>query len=234
MLGLLLRCLLYKGPRIHLTPEECQSYDRLLESLAADTTAPATITYQLPYPKSRFLYHASQSDKYIFHGSNRLDINVFEPRQQTLYNGQVVQAIFATIDPIWPVFYATLNRSKLKGNMRNACLEHKGDRYHFYSLTRATMNEQDIWTDGMIYFLPRDRFKKSGHGKVIFDEWICEHPVAPLAKLPVTAEDFIFQHKVGVHADDEALLLTYLKYKWRTRNGKIAHLSIEQDWSVAK
>jgi len=221
MIGLLLNALMHQAPHMQITPEERELYDRLLKDIHSTPSATVTIHYELPYPKSRFLYYASQSDQYIFHGSNHQAISTFEPKQQTLYNGQMVQAVFATIDPIWPVFYATLDRSKAKGSIRNACLEHKGNRYHFYSVSQTMNHGQDIWTDGMIYFLPRDRFRRAGQGAVRFDEWICEQPVTPLAKLPVSADDFFYRHKVSTHREQESLVKTYLLYKWRTRNGKI-------------
>lgn len=215
MLGLLIRCLLVKEPRIHITDEEREAYDRLLASIT--TNSSGTIHYQLRYPKSRFLTYLSQSDEYIFHGSNQLEISTFEPRKQTLYNGQLTESVFATTNPNWSVFYATFDRSKLNGSMRNACLEYQGNRFHFYSLNQSTMEQEDIWRNGMVYILPRHMFRRSGQGKIQFDEWICEQPVSPLTKIQVSPEDFIYRHQVSTHKDGESLLATYLKYKWRTR-----------------
>lgn len=236
MLGWLLGSLLYQEPRMVFSPEEQDAYDRLLNRISTASAVPTTITYQLPYPKYRFLSYASLSDRYIYHGSNLKDIELFEPRPQTLYSGRMVQAVFATADPIWPVFYAILDRNKARGSIRNACLEHQGKRYHFYSLSQSMLTGLDVWTDGMIYFLPRDRFRRVGHGAVMFDEWICEQPVVPLAKLPVTAEDFLYRHKVSTHREQESLIATYLKYKWRTRKGRLDGLTLSrppQDRSMA-
>jgi hypothetical protein len=47
------------------------------------------------------------------HGSNNRHIVQFEPRKQTLFNGQYVEAVFATQDGIWAVFYAVFNRINL-------------------------------------------------------------------------------------------------------------------------
>lgn len=218
MLGLLIKGLLYREPKIQIIDEERLSYDTLMEHMRS---SPATvIDYQLPYAKSRFLYYLCEQDEFILHGSNNTEIDEFQPREQTLFNGQLVKAIFATTDSIWPVFYATFDRSKLKYGMRNGCLEYKGRKYHFYSLSETTMQQTNIWTNGMIYILPRKLFRRSGSGAIMFDEWICEEAVTPIAKLPVSAHDFYYLYKVSTHKDRESLLATYLKYKWRTRWGR--------------
>ncbi|MFC4307320.1 hypothetical protein ACFO1S_28235 [Cohnella boryungensis] len=93
------------------------------------------IEYDSSYPKFRFLQYLSLLQQTLFHGSNNNEIDEFEPRRQTLYNGRYVDAVFATNDGIRPFFYAILNKSKLMGDFRNDCLalSKKKHRYYFFS-----------------------------------------------------------------------------------------------------
>jgi hypothetical protein len=152
---------------------------------------------------------------YLFHGSNNIDIDIFEPREQTLYNGKLTKAIFATAEPIWSIFYAVFDRSRLVGSFRNGCIVFKNKKYHFYSLNESTMKNSP-WTEGKIYILPRNKFSKSDNGYAHFDEWISHDYVRPISQLLVNVDDFYFMDKVATHKDKESLLKTWLFYKART------------------
>ena len=138
------------------------------------------IPYNITYPKSRFLQYIALTGDYLFHGSNSKNIKIFEPRKQTLFNGELTTAVFATSDPIWPIFYAVLNRKRVIGNFRNGCLVYNDRRYHFYSLSESTMMA-DPWVEGAIYILPRDKFYRPVKGRVHPDEWICHDQVEPIS-----------------------------------------------------
>jgi hypothetical protein len=152
----------------------------------------------------------------LFHGSNNKEINEFYPRRQTLFDGKYIDAVFSTSDGIWPIFYAVLNRNKLIGNFRNGCLESKNNnRFYFFSLTEETINN-DPWTDGMVYILPRESFNKVGKGPITFDEWICKEPIKPILRIEVDTSDFVFYNKVSIHKSQESLIKTWIFYKFRT------------------
>lgn len=76
--------------------------------------------------------------------------------------------------------------------------------------------ENNPWTNGTIYILPKVSFSRSGNGKVHFDEWISHEPIKPLGRLAVTVDDFYFKDKVSTHKDNEPLMKTWLLYKLRT------------------
>jgi hypothetical protein len=213
MIAFLLKNVLYPSPRITIDHNQQEQFDKLVDEMLDHLGG--TIQYKLDFPKYHFLHYLSQKSEFVFHGSNNQEITSFEPRNQTLYNGKLTKAVFATTDSIWPVFYATFKRSSLIGSFRNGCLEYKSRRYHFYSLNESTM-QNDVWTNGMVYILPRQPFSKSGNGIVRFDEWISQEYVEPIAKLPVTIDDFYFKDKVSTHRDRETLLTTWLLYKIRT------------------
>jgi len=159
--------------------------------------------------------YLSLKGNYLFHGSNNPNIECFEPREQTLYNGELAKAVFASSDPIWPMFFAILDRSKLTGSFRNGCIIGRRTKYHFYSINEPTMKNKP-WTEGMVYILPKDKFKISTHGTIQFDEWICSEPVVPIGKIAVTLEDFYYRDRIATHEEKESLIRTWLFYKART------------------
>lgn len=155
----------------------------------------------------------------MFNGSNNLNIDTLETREQTLFNGELTQAVFASSEATWSMFYAVFDKSKLIGSFRNGCLIYKNKKYHFYSLNKSTMNNNP-WTSGKIYILPKDKFKPSGTGKLRFDEWICHDPVSPVSGIEVSARDFYFINKVSTHKNNESNVKTRLLYKIRTLRAK--------------
>lgn len=148
----------------------------------------------------------------MLHGSNNKVITEFEPRRQTLYNGKYVDAVFATKDGYWPLFFATLDKNKIQGSFRNGCLQtSNGNKYYFFSITQETYFNNP-WTNGMIYFLPDESFEKASNGIVSFDEWISKHPVKPIARLEVDPEDFYFFNRITNHKDSESIIQTWVLY----------------------
>lgn len=216
LISAVLRTLFHPAPPIQCTNEERRSFDRLYEEGCASPDR--TIRYDLDAPKYKFLAYIAQTRGIIYHGSNNTEIDQFEPRRQTLFNNELVTAVFGTKDPIWPIFYAVFRRAALVGNFRNGAVSAggRGKVYHFYSLTKAT-KLNDPWTNGTVYLLPPSQFKLSeSSGGVSFDEWTNELPVDPIAKLPVGPDDFPFLDKVGTHLGSESLGRTWLLYKIRS------------------
>lgn len=195
--------------------EEEIRFNHLYE--AAIKSPDRQINYNLPIPKYKFLYYLSMNRPIVFHGSNYKYIQSFEPRKQTLYNGKPAIAVFASKDPIWPVFFATLQKDKLEGDIRNAALSTDGSKtFHFYSLTKETKLSHP-WDSGMVYILPKDSFAYIGQGPFQFDEWISHEPVSPIAKLEVNPSDFYFYNKVATHRSGESIFKSWLFYKLRTK-----------------
>ncbi|MCR8642023.1 hypothetical protein NV379_05075 [Paenibacillus sp. N1-5-1-14] len=210
MISLLLSILLNPSPKIIFSQDEIELYKGVLLTNKEELL----IKYDFPYPKYRFLQYLSVQGQYVFHGSNNRNIDQFEPHEQTLYNGQLTKAVFASTDPIWAIFFAVFNRSRLIGSFRNGSIIAGKNRYHYFSLNDSTMNNKP-WTEGVVYIFPRYKFNKSSQGKVHFDEWICDEPVTPVGKLAVNLSDFYYKNKVATHRDKESLLKTWLFYKAR-------------------
>jgi hypothetical protein len=70
----------------------------------------------------------------VLHGSNRPDIEVLEPAEQTDFGGKRVKAVFASRDAIWPFFFAILNTRGYRGSLRNSCwvVSRSGQEQRFY------------------------------------------------------------------------------------------------------
>lgn len=211
MMNILIRILLHSQPRLSFQPAEIAEYDKLISKIHEGQLIPEGIHFS----KSRFLQYLALKGDFVFHGSNNLKIDVFEPREQTLFNGELTKSVFASAEPTWSMFYAVFDRSKLVGGFRNGCLVSKNKKYHYYSLNKSTM-ENNPWTSGKIYIFPKDKFTRTDNGKVHFDEWICHDLVKPLSQLEVTAKDFFYINKVTTHKDNEPLIKTWLFYKIRT------------------
>lgn len=213
MPSLLLKIIFYQRSVLPFSTIENENFETIYSKAIQNN---GVVDYQSNFPKYRFIDYLIQKKNFVVHGSNNKNINQFETREQTLFNGQMVNAIFATKDGVWPIFYAILDRSKLVRNFRNGCIKSSNSkRYYFFSLTKETI-DSDPWTTGMIYFLSSERFERSSQSKVYFDEWISKEVVKPVIKLVVGKEDFEYIDKISIHNHRESIITTWLLYKIRT------------------
>jgi hypothetical protein len=141
----------------------------------------------------------------LLHGTADPDIEVFEPNDQTDWDGRPVRAVFATSDGIWPIFFAVVNRARVR-SLRNGCLPGRNGTSYWFSI-EADPAHSDSWRDGFVYVLPRDGFTPHPIGS----EWTCPHPVRPLTRLPVSPSDFPFLGRVLSHKRSESTVTTILK-----------------------
>ena len=135
----------------------------------------------------------------LLHGSNSRTIERFEPREQTSYHGVAICAVFATPDPIWPLFFAVTDTERASSRW-NMCLlpERSGaarTRYFFSVGARP----EDVWCDGAVYLLPREAFVAGDEPS----EWVATRAVQPIAVVPVTPGDFPFRRHVFRHVPVE-------------------------------
>ena len=147
-----------------------------------------------------FLHEQVARGDVLLHGSNSRTIARFEPREQTSYHGVPVRAVFATPDPVWPLFFAVTDTDRA-GSRWNMCLlpERSGalrPRYFFSVGARPS----EVWCEGAVYLLPRGEFAASDEPS----EWVATRAVEPLAVVPVTAADFPFRDRVFRHRAGEA------------------------------
>ncbi len=152
-------------------------------------------------------------DAVIFHGSNNTGIAAFEPVRKSFElmdeSGRGnLQAVYGTHDGLWSMFFAVVDRKRLKGSIRNGVVyfhNQSGEQlsvYHF-SINREQLDERP-YTRGALYFLPRETFFRLKLTEEAYaNEWASEHPVRPYAKLSVEPEDFPFLDQIGGHDDSD-------------------------------
>jgi hypothetical protein len=197
-----------KVPELDLPIQTMEEFERIYSNDISKGNGDY-IEYTSSYPKYLFLHYIVEKKDVLVHGSNHKNIEIFEPREQLLFTGKPVKAVFAASDGIWPMFFAVINRSEYVGSLRNACFTlqtKKGiQRFYYFSVNEEFKGE--LWRDGCIYIMPKHFFKQGG----IKDEWICESKVKPLAKLSVTSNDFPFLEKVKKHKETDSMLKTIVK-----------------------
>ncbi len=199
-------------PLCDLPPEKRAAFDALI-----DATPPGSfVDYRLDFPRWQFLTYLCSTRSLVLHGSQNPGIGIIEPRKASdvrAYSAQ--EAIYATTDGIWVIYYAIIDRQKFSPlSLFNSCLyitpspgQALGPLY-FFSITHAALVQRP-WCDGAVYILSRETFEQEpSHqmmgAEITFPHWISPLPAAPVAKLHVGPEDFPFLAQV--HGHDDALL----------------------------
>jgi hypothetical protein len=215
LLGLLLR----REPGMKLTLEKRTAFAALAERLLR--ARGETVPWDLPYPRHEFTRWLVRNHPVLLHGSPA-ELPVLEPAQQTDFRGQRVTAVFATDDGIWPMFFATLDRSRTPGrwSLRNAALVvgqgSAAPRYYLFSVDRATKTAEPFGP-GFLHVVPKETFHPASDNTVHFPEWVSPEAVKPLARIPVGPADFPFRTRIAGHRWGELFPLTWMLYRWRTR-----------------
>ena len=180
--------------------------------------SPGDLSYTLGYPKWEFLTYLSLHEEVLFHGSSRAQAEELVPGPQTRWDQVPIEAVFATSDPVWPVFFATMNWDVLQGSVRNGGFAvETGDasleRYYFFSADTGD-DEGDVLTEGHIYMVSRDGFT-TNPAAVRIDEWHSPRAVPVLARLRVEPDDFPFRDMIARHHSDEPVQVSWHRYKER-------------------
>jgi hypothetical protein len=200
-------------PRPGFRPSRKQRAE--FDALLISTPTGGFMDYQLAAPKWQFLSYLCQSRNLVLHGSQNQDIVEVEPRKaQDAKAFSAQNAIYATTDGIWVIYFAIVDRKNFGAlSLFNSCLDiqispmlRKGPLY-FFSITHSALL-QNPWCDGVIYILPRESFTQEPEqsmmgAKIIFPHWICLQPARPIAKLRVTPQDFPFLAQIHGHDDQK-------------------------------
>lgn len=159
----------------------------------------------------------------LFHGSNRADLEALEPirlsRDATAFGNQ--QAVYATSDPVWAIYFAVLRRGKgfstRNGSMAPAAAG-VYPRWYFFSLNPPRAAEARFG-DGSLYVLPRDGFASQPPlgGLIDTAQWVSAEAVRPLVRIEVGPADFPFRDLVVTHSEREPVLVTWARAGVRAR-----------------
>ena len=170
-------------------------FERLLN--AVDEADGAEVAYDAAAPKHAFFRHLLERRHVLLHGTGDPSITRFEPQRQTDYDNEWTNAVFATDDPIWPIFFAIVNRPVAR-SLINACSRRYGESHYYFSIGTDPKGS-DAWRSGWIYVLPRETFRLHPSGP----EWLSPVAVRPLARIHVNQHDFPFRADVTQHTPGE-------------------------------
>ena len=167
------------------------AFERLLRTV--DEAGGAEVTYDAAAPKHAFFRFLLEQRPVLLHGTGDPAIARFEPQRQTDFDNEWTNAVFATDDPIWPVFFAVVNRPVVR-SLINGCSRRYGDSHYYFSIG-ADPKSADAWRSGWIYVLPRETFRLHPSGP----EWLSPVAVEPVARISVEPADFPFLGEVTRH-----------------------------------
>jgi hypothetical protein len=205
-------CLL--PPDLTVSAEAARAFDALIDAACAQGPA-AEIVYTLPYPKYLFLEHLAATRGLMLHGSNTRGIDVLRPirysSDSSAFGNQ--DAIYATQDPLWGLFFAVLDKSGMQGTTNGAIhlVDEAGARIrrYYFALDEGTLRKNP-WIPGAMYLLPGADFEpdpsmldaRAGPYTIQVTHWIHRGEVQPLARLDVEPEDFPYLHRMWGYGVD--------------------------------
>ena len=96
-----------EGPPFRLGAGARPEFDEFLEPGRS-----SLIDYRLDAPKHEFLSYLVHNRRYLVHGTAAPDLDEVKPMPATDYEARTLEAVFATSDGIWPLFFATLDRAR--------------------------------------------------------------------------------------------------------------------------
>jgi hypothetical protein len=185
--------------------------EEAFDALLARTPDGGVVDFDLPRPKWWFLHHLIRRG-YLLHGSNEPEIEEFRTRQNLDAHGKPVNALFASDDAIWPLYFATVNRPVAQSYI-NWC-EHVGGASRYIFSIGSDPRDDGSWTNGTIYLLPRTTFEATPDSR----ELVSRVPVKPRARLRVEPDDFPLRSRTRGHRRGESVRSVLWKHALRARS----------------
>lgn len=163
----------------------------------------------------KFLCGVANRRQIAFHGTGDPNIESFEPRRPIDFAAFGDQnAVFATSDPIWAMYYAIVDRNRYRITLNNGCIllldseGHPGTPHYYFSISRNALRRRP-WRAGYVYLLPAGSFVEQPSGmyagqRARVPQLASPIAVEPFARLRVAPSDFPFLAQIRGH-DDERL-----------------------------
>ena len=192
-------------PHPRLTDEDRAAFDRLL----AATPEGGEIAYDLPQPNWWFLHHAIASGL-LLHGTNEGGLDELGTRPNDDAYGAPVDAVFASDDAIWPLYFATVRRAGLRYGYINWAAHVRGASRYVFSIG-ADPSDPGSWSDGTIYLLPGASFRRTRMSR----ELVSDAPMRPRATLHVTPDDFPFRDRTIEHGRGDTPMRVVFRHALR-------------------
>lgn len=182
-----------------------KAFDTLLETALAGSPS-AALRYDLPYPKSEFLTYACDWRGFVAHGSPLGGLETLEPIRKSSDTSEFGnrQQIFASPDALWAMWFAILDKEKVR-QTRNGCVRQGSGsgRVKYYHFELPAANRVDPpFAAGTIYlaraadFPDKRPFALLDWFNAEIEEWGSTRPVAPLTRLAVSPQDFPYLDQV--------------------------------------
>jgi len=169
----------------------------------------------IPEPRLDFLRWLGENRDVVFHGSQRNDLTELSTERRstdaTEWGNQA--ALYASTDPVWSLYFATLRRDNGWTGTRNGTLGLGGRRRRYFFVHNRGSASPDRFGPGSLYVLPSTTFEPEPPLAGVIDtaHLVSHVPVAPLARIDVTAADFPFRHRVGYYRSREPIWISLLR-----------------------
>ncbi len=193
-------------------PEADAAFGVAADALLAGETA------AIPEPRLDFLRWLAESRPVVFHGSQRADLGELSTERQThdatSWGNQ--QAVYASTDPVWAIYFACLRRDRgwtgtRNGSLGEACGPLYPRRYFFLHNRGSTSPER--FGPGSLYLLSPTSFVADAPLADAIDtaHLVSYDPVRPLGRVDVTPDDFPFSDRVRYYRDGEPNWVSLLR-----------------------
>lgn len=172
----------------------------------------------VPEPRLDFLRWLAENRPVVFHGSPRDDLRELSTerhsRDATAWGNQ--QAVYASSDPVWAIYFACLRRDRGFTGTRNGSLGRAGGslypRRYFFLHNRGSASP-GRFGPGSLYLLSPRTFVADEPlaGGIDTAHLVSHEPVRPLARIDVTPADFPFGNRIGYYRDREPIWVSLLR-----------------------
>ena len=193
-------------------PENERRFVAAADRLLAGETA------EVPEPRLDFLRWPAESRPVVFHGSPRGDLTELSTerrsRDTTAWGNQ--QAVYASTDPVWAIYFACLRRDRGWTGTRNGTLGRVGGplypRRYFFLHNRGSASPERFGP-GSLYLLSPQTFVADAPlaGAIDTAHLVSREPVTPLARIDVTPADFPFVGRIRYYRQGEPIWRSLLR-----------------------
>lgn len=198
------------APPLRPDPERDRRFERVWRS------ASGPIQWSLDDPKHEFVQWLEHRRLVVFHGSNRSGIEEFSTQRESIEIDDAggrgnLQAVYATARGLWAIYFAVVDRTRLRGSLRNGVadyLDEAGRRVTRYNLSLSSHDLANRpFTTGTLYLLERGDFSPIPlyPGGPPSQEWACPHPVRPVASITFEPHEYPLLESIGAHDESDRI-----------------------------
>lgn len=169
-----------------------------------------------PGPVADYLRYLARSRSVLFHGTQH-DLTELQPLQSNdVADFGNQQAVYASSDPLWSMFFALVLRGPTFRSMRNGSMSTlRVPEHRFYFLSVDVGEADSVTQPGWIHVVPKDGFTAQPPFLRLVDsaQWASTRSVKPIARFAVAPEDYPLLAAIRRHTKDESMPQTV----WRSR-----------------